>query len=66
MKTRKKYSLSKRHSPILKPNFDLRFTQIQLLTEQCSFVDRQVLLYLELVLQFHQLLGGERSAWLSI
>ncbi len=47
--------------PVLKPNFDLSFCEIERECEVEPFADGQVASRLELVLQRHQLLVRERS-----
>lgn len=50
------------HPPVLKPDFHLRFVQIQRGSHLDPAGPRQVLVEVELLLQFCQLLGGEVGA----
>jgi len=53
-------------SPVLEPDLDLGLTQLKLVGELRSLGNRQVLLLLELILERHQLLGGERGPGLPV
>ena len=53
-------------SPVLEPDLDLGLAQLQLVGKLRSLGNRQVLLLLELILERHQLLGGEGSPGLAV
>ena len=53
-------------SPVLEPDLDLGLAQLQLVGKLRSLGNRQVLFLLELILERHQLLGGEGSPRLPV
>ena len=53
-------------SPVLEPDLDLGLAQLQLVGKLRSLGNRQVLFLLELILERHQLLGGERGPGLPV
>ena len=52
--------------PVLEPDLDLGLAQLQLVGKLRSLGNRQVLFLLELILERHQLLGGEGSPRLPV